>query len=286
MQKELNVFFTIDENYIQHFTVALTSLLENNKDLTTHIYLISDIADFSPFNYVVKYFQERYQTSINLIAIERELFEKFVVSHHLSKAVYFRLLLADILPAHINSGLFLDSDLIVTNSLKELADTDLKDNYLMASHDFNLSDSIAWMNEIGFPTKEYFNAGVLLINLKKWREDNVSDKLMDIAQKFMEILRWWDQDVLNIFFRNKWERFDEKFNSMNLTSKLPVTPTIIHYATGGKPWHYFNNHPYKKLYWKYIKLTPFKNAKPKDFSYTNVLRKNYRLLKKRFNIHA
>jgi lipopolysaccharide biosynthesis glycosyltransferase len=280
MENKLNLFFTIDQNYLQHFTVALTSLLENNRDLNLGIYVIHDIADSSVFDRVSNFFRETYQVELSFIAIESSLFDRYKITSHVSKATYFRLLLSDILPADIDSGLFLDADIIVTNSLGELADAEFNDSYLLAYYDNEVEKNVLRLNNMGVPADKYFNAGVMLINLKKWREAEVSSVLTKMAEKHMDDLLYWDQDVLNLFFYNKWGVFDGKYNSINLKNRLEVTPTIIHYATAGKPWHYLSDHPYRKLYFKYKKLTPYRHTGYADFTYINFLKKNYRRIKR------
>jgi lipopolysaccharide biosynthesis glycosyltransferase len=126
---------------------------------------------------------------------------------------------------------------------------------------------------MGIPAKKYFNAGVMLLNLKAWRENNLSRNLILTAKKYMDKLLWWDQDVLNIYLFDKWQQFPSGYNEKGITKRLNVMPVIIHYAGNSKPWHYLNNHPYKELYWKYLRLSSFKNYKYPDFSIKNIVRR-------------
>jgi len=279
--EKFNVFFTIDKSYITHFTVAATSLLANNRDLNFRIFLIHDLEDQSILEKVINYFRRKYNVEIVLLTIEPALFENYKITDHISRATYFRLLLSDIIPSTIDRGLFLDSDLVVTGSIKDLLTAEFKDKYLLANDDpYYAEDSILRINRLGAPTSAYFNAGVLLINLKKWRSENVAGHLIRVAQDKMEQLLWWDQDVLNLYFFDKWDRFEARFNSINYTQKFDQAPTIVHFAGKSKPWHYFNNHPYKSLYWSYLRSTPFWYQVPDDFTFLNVLRKIKRRLSK------
>lgn len=272
----LNVIFTIDEKFIQHFTVTLVSLLENNKDIGLRLFVIHDIENISLLKDVESFVQERYNISFQLIYVDNAIFDNYRVSLHYSKAVYYRLIITELVPAEIETALFLDSDTIVTGSLRELAEYRFSDQeYLLAVDDTEVSTHVARLNELGFPIKRYFNAGVLLINMKAWRSDNVSATFIDLADKYMERLSWWDQDILNMYFYNVWKDMDPKFNAIHLRRKLPRLPVIVHYAGTSKPWLYVHSHPYKSLYWKYIKLTPFKDAKYPDFNVKEFVRKYY-----------
>lgn len=272
MSNNLALIFTIDDRYIQHFTAALTSLLENNTEVDFDVFVINDLDDLTEINKIVLFFENKYEVSINLLTLDNKVFDHYTLTHHVSKATYFRLMIAAIMPVNINKALFLDSDIIISGSIKELVNKDFGENFLLAVPDLDF-DSIKRLNDLGVPAKGYFNAGVLLINLKRWREENVTDKLIATAKQYMNDLLWWDQDVLNIYFFDKWSELPSTFNQKNVVKRLKQLPAIIHYAGYSKPWHYLNSHPYKKLYWKYLKLTPYKNAGYKDFTFKNIIKR-------------
>ena len=272
----LNVVFTIDERFVQHLTVTLVSLLENNKDISVEAYIIHDIEDLLVLNKISSFFKEKYDLDLKLIKLDNSVFDNYRISLHYSKAVYFRLLITEILPKTVNKALFLDADVIVAGSLKELAEFEFSDTeYLLAVDDVETKTHVPRLNAMGFPLTGYFNAGVLLINVKAWRDNGLSGKFIALADKYMDQLDWWDQDILNMYFYDTWQPMDAKFNALHLRKKLPVTPVVIHYAGTSKPWLYVHQHPYKQLYWDYIKLTPFKDYAYPDFSFKEWLRKYY-----------
>ena len=271
MNKSLNLIFTIDKSYLQHFTIALISVIENNKDIDLNIFLIHDIDDLSLLDNVISFFYKKYRIKISLLSFESSLFESYPITHHVSKATYFRLVIADIIPKNIDSAIFMDSDIIVTGSLKELINADFKNNYLLAVNESDFL-GINMLNKLGFPANEYFNAGVMVLNLKAWRENNVTQCLILTAEKYIDELTWWDQDVLNIYFFNKWGKLENKFNDKAMEKKK-VLPIVIHYAGESKPWQYLNHHPYKNLYWKYLRLSEYNDNKYSDFSYKRLIKK-------------
>ena len=275
-KENLNVVFTIDEKFIQHFAVTLVSLLENNSDINIRVFVVHDIENQQSLIELSEFIKQKYSIALDLLKVDNSLFDNYRVSHHYSKAVYFRLLITKILPPEIDQALFLDADIVVAGSLKELAQHRFKENeYILAVSDVEVSSHIKRLNEIGFPITRYFNAGVLLINVKAWRDNNFSDKFIALADKYMEKLSWWDQDILNMYFYNDWQEMDWRFNALHLRAKLPVPPAVIHYAGLSKPWLYVHQHPYKSLYWDYIKLTPFKGATYPDYSLKELIRKYY-----------
>ena len=277
-KKTLNVFLAVDKNYLPHFTVTLTSMLENNKDLDIRPFVVHDLEDTHPLDEIATFFQQTYQTTLNFITVDNSIFDNFQITMYISKASYFRLLFADIIPPDVKCGLYIDCDTVVTGSLNELTTLSFKDNIkgteysLLGVSDANEAVETIRMKKINIHTHMYFNAGVLFINLEKWRNDKVSAKLITVAKEYKEHLQWWDQDVLNIFFCNQCGRMNSTFNTFP-GQKLSTLPAVIHFTGSSKPWHYFDEHKYKAMYWKYLKLTPFKNEKFEKITVRKVYRK-------------
>ena len=278
LKKSLNVFFAVDQSFLTHFTVTITSLLENNKDLNVTVYIIHDMVNAVELENIINFLQQSYMVSVKAIYVDNTVFNNFQVVHYISKATYFRFLLADILPENIVSGLYLDCDIIITGSLKEIIHSNFIDKNkgecgLLAVSDKGEPIEIQRLkNTLSVETDMYFNAGVMFINLDKWRKEKVADKLIKIADKYKDLLKWSDQDVLNIYFKNICGKLDSTYN-MFTNKVLDKTPVIIHFSGSSKPWHYLNNHPYKALYWKYLNLTPFKNEKFEKVTLKKILKK-------------
>ena len=287
MKAGLNVFYAIGKYFINYFTVSLTSLLENNRDLDLNIFLIYDFTERELLDSVIDFFSLKYGINVNLIFQDISIFDKYPIGAHVSKNTYLRLLIADLIPNSINSGLFLDSDTIITGSLNELAGKNfegcLPDEhnpglYLYAVAEIPMMDDYnsKRLQKLGFNVKRYFNGGVMIINLKKWRQEGITRKFMDIADEYVNDLLYWDQDIMNMLFANKWEEINSEYNALHLLWKCKRTPVIIHYAGASKPWHYLDRHPYKYQYFKYLKLTPFREQKYSDFKLRNMPYKYYR----------
>lgn len=277
MKPTLNVFFAIGKYFIQYFTVSLASLLDTNQDLKLNIYLIYDFEDVTLLNETLRFAKEKYGVDINLIYQDSSIFKNYRVSKHVSINTYLRLLLTAIIPTDVDSGLFLDSDTIVTGSLKPLAKLEFADlNNVTVTERSKFVYAVSEipeqriansqrLTELGYTTDGYFNAGVMLVNLKNWRLIRAADDLMALADKYMEDLVFWDQDILNMYFVNRWSEIDPTYNALHLIWKRRKTPLIVHYAGSSKPWNYMDRHPYRSYYFKYLKLTPFSKNKYNDF---------------------
>ena len=141
----------------------------------------------------------------------------------------------------MDKALYLDCDVAVNSSLLELYQTDLKNAFCAVCKEEN--NSYLEINCKNTEVKNYFNSGVMLINCncKKWREENIFEKLIENTDFLFKEnrLKFLDQDALNYTFRENVIFIDLKFNfqSNNMKAKKPKTlPVIIHYSSRRKPW--------------------------------------------------
>ncbi|MDB5851955.1 MAG: glycosyl transferase family 8 [Rhodoferax sp.] len=279
---KIDVVFSLDANYIQHFCVAVTSLLENNLKNIERIFLITDIDKKGLLENTFSFLQTRYNKKIICLNFDNSIIKKFRVDSHISPAAYYRLFLPEILPNDIDKVLYLDSDIVVNEYLDSLFQLEFaqgKDHeefYLFAVSEVRWQ-SLNRLQGIGLSGYRYFNSGVLLINLRKWRAENITTKLISIALNYKDKLKFHDQDVLNIAFENYWGELNYKFNTVNLEfleeKVYKKDYSIIHYTGGSKPWHYRNRHPLKLVYWHYLWKTPYRYYIPQDFTFKNILKK-------------
>ena len=156
---------------------------------------------------------------------------------------------------------------------------DMEENIAMAAQDFLLprvsdAEKYTQMSDVfGLPGEEpYFNSGVLMINLKKWDEENVSDKCIDAIHRNNNKLVMDDQDALNGILYKKWGVLDPRWNvqlnwmeNKNKTfkieklvhnieiNKIMKNPAITHYNVKKKPWEMGTKGIFRKRYLDYLK---------------------------------
>jgi len=282
----INIVFTSDNNYAQHLAVTLTSLLENNKEEKFQIYIFeNDISNENKKNF--KTIINKFNCEIQYINFDTTIFDH-IDTGRFTIAAYFRLLMAK----YINEDkvLYLDVDMVIANSINQLYNIELNDYYVAAVEDAWKTQE--YLDKLGMSENtKYFNAGVLLVNLKKWRDENLLNKFLEYEKNSAFYLESHDQDILNATFNGKWKRLALKYNQYEKNPDLDYKvlknfftdeeileaqrdPVIIHYIGGRKPWHYRNEHVKKEQYWKYLMLTPYKNYIPSDKTLRNIISKN------------
>jgi lipopolysaccharide biosynthesis glycosyltransferase len=177
-------------------------------------------------------------------------------------------------------ALYLDVDIVVIQRIDDLYDAEISNTFLAAVDDMDVHNYHDLEME---SSAKYFNSGVMLINLEYWRAYNIKGKVIEFVSRKPEVIRWVDQDGLNSVINGNWLELHPKYN---LHTRLlyieydPVSPikeaidnpVIIHYTGPSKPWYFRNKHPYKHLYWKYLKMTPYKYFIPDDFNIINVVK--------------
>lgn len=166
------------------------------------------------------------------------------------KEAFYRIFIPNIVEKKIEKVLYLDCDLIVLKDITELWNTDVKNHYLAAVQNPRLP---MIEKPLGISSNDYFNSGVLLINVKKWRENHISQKVIRFIRNNPKKIQFADQDGLNKVLHDKWLRLDKKWNYPAFHLKEKSSPAIIHYITGKKPWN--GNPKGKKFYFDYLKKT-------------------------------
>ncbi len=285
MDNKINIVFASDNNYAQHTAVAMTSVLVNTKvPQKIQFYLIDDEIQQENKEKITKTVQNL-GGNIEFIKIKNSKLEDCYVSGELSRASYFRLDIANILEKSIEKIIYLDCDLLVYDDIEKMWQLDMGGKPVAATCDLGIMASARVRKQknkfIGLPfDAPYFNAGVLIMDLKKWRDGNYAEAIIALAtqNKYPN----HDQDALNKFFMNNWQEIPLRWDVIppvfNLFLKIltkpdlrkkaieaKLNPAIFHYAGGYKPWEYEIHDGFNDKYYEYLKLTEYKEAKMPQF---------------------
>lgn len=273
----INVVLASDEKFAAPCMVTIVSILENNKDNDCRIYLLN--AGFSKSSiYRFKELSRLYDREIHLIEVSLDKFKNLLISPIYSIVTYFRFLIPEILK-DCNKCIYLDSDIIVRHSLTDFWNTDIENKACAVVADQN-GDNILESNRLRIKNLHYFNAGVLLMNLNYWRENNLCGHLIEDLQSHQYEYKYYDQDAMNALLYDKVVFVSFKYNFQNELylknryisfeywddiDKSAKDPVIIHYCAAIKPWHSNCIHPAKDEYWEYAKKYSFINLKSKHY---------------------
>jgi lipopolysaccharide biosynthesis glycosyltransferase len=251
----MEVLCACDLSYVPHTATMLCSLLEHNGSVRVHLFYDTATRETLP---KLMRFVQGYGAEIECYEItSRDLPDELRVDRWVSIATYYRLLAPRILRASQEKVLYLDSDLIVRNSLRPLWSTELNGLALAAVRNFDRSLGAT----LGLPADAgYFNAGVMLMNLQYWRENAVSEKAVEFIRKNPVSVNYWDQDALNVILRGRWRELPSIWNEQGPRARMwhsAGVPAIVHFCGAEKPWHLALEHDFKRDYQKYRRKTPW-----------------------------
>jgi lipopolysaccharide biosynthesis glycosyltransferase len=272
----IHIVCCTDENYAFNFPVIAQSILEHHTKEEVAFHLLHSVLTSSTAEKIDRYAAEK-GFAFSRYLLDDSVFVSLPQIAYFTIAIYYRLLIPELFPKEFDKVLYLDMDVIVEGRLDELWNVDL-------------AGKGAAVVEDGAPKhlgehspKRYFNSGVMLINLDYWRERNVKEQAIDFMVRHRDILRFPDQDALNVVLENDLTYLPEKWNyHLNLDRRFlkqalkgqiarEQAPVIVHFNQKVKPWMYHCRHPYTPRYWQLLKKTSFKDYKLKNKSFINSL---------------
>ena len=268
--------------YTQHAAVTIASVFANTKSPVCIHFLHDETLTEYNRNKLTE-LAGNFQQEIKFVNVDSYLAKSSIDISRLSndgfKGTVFRLLLPQL--SSEDKMIYLDSDIVVTMDIAELWAVDLQENAVAVVRDVlsieYLEGTRGWSERyckiwsiLGIKIGEYFNAGVLLINLKKLREEYDFLKAVEtFYAKYGKCIIFADQDCLNYIFTNDRQLIEEKFNSIRYTEKMELSGKIWHLA-GEKPWVTYSRPGLDELYWKYLRKTPY--CTNEDELITNMLK--------------
>lgn len=275
---EIKIAFGTDNNYVQHMGCCIASILANSKPgENLHFYILDGgVSDENKRR--VECLKKIAPCEIEWKSPDLSQLEGCPEIAQLLKSAYLRLLLPEVLP-EIDKILYLDCDIIVTTSLMELWNLDFHDHSLCAVQDiceYIHNDNVLKYTQ-RLNLKQYFNSGVMLLNLKRLRENNQFRHALLWAKENKELVCCADQDALNVVFKDDchylpfrwncqimpkfWKDFLPDVMDEEIKQLLLHPMGIIHFIAE-KPWFYFYHNRAGRLYWKYLRLTEWRKYHP------------------------
>lgn len=270
-----NIVCIADEAYAQHTAVMLASLFDHNRDTLFRVFLMTYTMSIETKERLVEVVKSHGELHIleddykdsGINALKTETTNKAW-----NPIMYLKLLIPKKLPTDVERFLFLDVDMVVNHDIDSLYRTNLHGNIVAACDDYKFQE--AHRQRLGLKEEElYVNSGVMVIDLKAWRKKERQCPMIDFLKAYRDVLNN-DQDGFAIYFKeqimlipNQWNvttfyfehepRILDKY--LDEVGELRRNPYIIHFCEPVKPWYRDCKHPYRHLYRKYLRMTPWKN---------------------------
>ena len=256
------IFFASDNNYAPYLAVAIKSLLSNaSSDYFYKIHILTTNLDKDISEKLSKLATPN--SSIQIISLKDEIEHikhRFQLRDYYSIETYYRFFIADMFPQY-DKVLYLDCDIVVLGDISNLYLTNIS-NFLLGAvqeqvmaHYKVFGDYVE--RALDVKVKNYFNAGVLLMNTKLFRAYQIQRRFFKLMSEF-KFRVTQDEDYLNVICKDKVKKLSLGWNKMPFeeTGFDDIDLQLIHYTLGWKPWHY-ENVLYEEYFWQYAQQTEF-----------------------------
>ena len=256
------LFFATDNNYLPFLSITLESLWENSShDYDYELYVLHSGVRADYREKIEKYSKDGFR--LQFVDVTEKL--KDIATHlhmrdYYTCTTYFRVFIAGMFPQY-NKAIYLDCDTVVLGDISALYNMDMGNNLIAGApcegvNSFEIYKR--YVREVdGLNTDTFFNAGVIMMNLKAFRNEGFYQKFADLLKKYkFSVIQ--DEDYLNVLCQDRIMQLPRAWN------KSPVAPDvlpreelrIVHYLMTWKPWHY-SDIPYQEYFWEYAKKTEF-----------------------------
>lgn len=257
------IFFATDDNYLPFLSVTLESLWENSSREYEYEMYVLHSGVRKEYKEKILHYNEKEGLHISFVDVQERLKEIAAHLHmrdYYTCTTYFRIFIAEMFPQY-DKALYLDCDTVILGDISELYHYDLGNNLIGGApcegvNSFQVyKDYVAKVD--GLNPDYFFNAGVILMNLKAFREEGFYGQFADLLKKYkFTVIQ--DEDYLNVLCQDRVLQLPRAWN------KSPVAPDrlpredlrIVHYLMTWKPWCY-SDIPYQEYFWEYAEKTEF-----------------------------
>ncbi len=262
-EKVIPVFFATDDNYAPFLGVTLKSMFENaSREYFYEVYVLITSLNSKNKRNIIRCIDKKigHIRFVNVSSELAKLGSELALRDYYSLATYYRFFISELFPQY-DKALYLDCDIAVTGDISELYNYNIDRKYVGAVKDDVIAREkhlVAYLNDcLDLSVSQYFNAGILVMNTKLFREKKVLQQFIDLKAKYKFTVAQ-DQDYLNEICRdnvrylpagwNKSAFHDEEFDIKGLK--------IVHFKMNFKPWH-FDNVEFSDIFWSYAAKTPY-----------------------------
>ena len=273
-----------DQKYVMPLAVMIKSVLNNlDNQRKISLYIVDGGIDQNDKERLINSWNSD-RLIAHWVLVDKSVFTNMPLWGRMNINTYYRLLIPDFVPNSFCKAIWLDCDLVVKSSLDKIWDIDIGDYAILASQDIMIPYvssryGIGPYQELGIAwDAKYFNAGVMVVNLDWWRQNDVAGNALAYLRKYQKTVFFWDQEALNAVLIGKWGELDPRWNQIASVSgrsffkaahldrmtyqQIVNDPWIVHFAGTWKPWIYYNHNPLRALYFQYLDTTAWAGWRP------------------------
>lgn len=297
---EIVVATASDENYVIGMAVTIGSTIHHlSPNRRLRVFVLDGGISEASRERVLRSWQDP-RVTVEWIRPDTKSLEGLITIGHLNLCTYLRLLMPYVLPANLSKVIYLDADLQIRRDIAEMWDQPLEGRPALAAVEVAapyvdcptvfggdttryscVAEPTAVKNfrQLGIPgDRKFFNAGVLVVNLDAWRQQNIPQRAMECLEEHRDYVLWCDEYALNVVMSGEWGEIDARWNQgaaffsykcwqespfdRETFANITNDPWIIHYTWIKKPWLPECKNPYRHEYYNYLDMTDWHGLRP------------------------
>lgn len=279
-----NIIYVSNDGYAGHLAASMYSLMDNNRNIRNMDIYVLSVGMSARYQERLRTVAETFHRTLHVVELGN-LEERFgfdIDTRGFDISAMGRLFAPQVLPQYVKKALYLDCDTIVCRSIRPLYETELGDNLVGMVMEPTVYKEMK--ESIGLGKDEpYYNSGVLLMALGRWREEDVLRQLLHFYESCQGRLFACDQDTINGALKGRIKALPVKYNyftnyryfrystlcslcgayretGREVYEEAGRAPVIIHYLGDERPWIAGNHNHYRRLYEYYLAKTPWKGT--------------------------
>ena len=258
--QKIHIFYACDDGFVKFTIVSLFSMMQNaSREHQYHIHVLHTNIEPETEKRMLAMADECFEISFdNVSGYLDDLCERLPLRDYYSNTTYYRMFIAEMFP-EIDKAIYIDSDTIVQGDISEMYATDIKDYDVAACHEQAMVQEDVYGTYVekclGLDRNRFFNAGIMLINCKSFRENKILERYVKLLGVY-NCRVTQDEDYLNILCADRVLFLPQTWNSEVFGEMLdsPENCNIIHYIMVAKPWHYVDCR-LGDIFWQYAEQT-------------------------------
>lgn len=253
----VHLSFVSDRNYAVSLGVLLCSIFKNSATKDNKIIHIFDTGIDPTDRNKLKNLVTQHNSKIHFYSIDTAMYHHLHIDAHFTYSNFAKLQIPGILN-NLSKVLYLDCDMLAIDDVDKIYSRSFETT-IAAVHDVNVFDAtyLGMQNHL-----EYFNSGVMLINIQKWRENHTDEKLDDLIRRNEIKAKYVEQDFLNVVLHIDWTDLGIECNTQAQSfadySTGKIGSIILHFTGPQKPWSMESHVPFRNLYAPYLLRSPWK----------------------------
>lgn len=231
----MNLLFAVNEEGLERVKETVFSVRYYNYETELNIFIFYDNISTPTISEFKKFIKEKEIGTVSFVKLSEKAFDIPLALKHTTKETYLRLIAPYFLNEGIDRILYLDYDVICTNVITDFYNTDFDGKIIVGVEDVN--------------EKEEINDGVLLIDVKKYRNYITKKEIVDYVSNNYKELPYQSQSVINTLFKNEIIFYDNDSFNYQIGAHFPEFDysALVHYSGKVKPWNNTYNSPQKAL---------------------------------------